>query len=204
MEPREVTSPTSPVALTLDVSKASCPSPHSLQNKLGRVMWGLVWSVAFRWSPRLCYGWRRALLRLFGAKIGRNSRISPSVQIWAPWNLMVGDEATIAHGVDCYCVDTVTIGDHATVSQDAFLCTASHDVTDPHMRLVTAPIIIDSQAWVCAGAFLGPGVTLGTGAVAGARAVVMRSVNPWDIVAGNPARVIRQRVLTLQDRPDGV
>lgn len=117
---------------------------------------------------------------------------------------MVGDEATIAHGVDCYCVDTVTIGDHATVSQDAFLCTASHDVTDPHMRLVTAPIIIDSQAWVCAGAFLGPGVTLGTGAVAGARAVVMRSVNPWDIVAGNPARVIRQRVLTLQDRPDGV
>jgi putative colanic acid biosynthesis acetyltransferase WcaF len=186
--------------MPIDVSKTSCPSPHSFSNKLGRVLWGFAWLALFRLSPRLCYAWRTLLLRAFGARIGRNARISPAVRIWAPWNLTVGDEVAIAHGVDCYCVDRITIGSHATVSQYAFLCTASHDVTDPHMRLTTAPIVITDQAWVCAGAFVGPGVTLGEGAVAGARAVVTRSVAPWDIVAGNPARVIKRRVLQGSER----
>jgi putative colanic acid biosynthesis acetyltransferase WcaF len=186
--------------MPIDVSKASCPSAHSFQNKLGRVLWGMVWLLLFRTSPRLCYAWRTMLLRTFGARIGRNARVSPAARIWAPWNLTLGDEVAIAHGVDCYCVDAITIGSHATVSQYAFLCTASHDIGDPHMRLTTAPIVIDGQAWVCAGAFIGPGVILGEGAVAGAMAVVTRSVAPWDVVAGNPARVIKRRVLHDAER----
>jgi putative colanic acid biosynthesis acetyltransferase WcaF len=183
------------MSLRVEVGKATCPSPHSLSNRIGRVIWAVVWGTVFRWSPRLLYGWRRLLLRTFGARIGRNARIAPSVRIWAPWNLSVGDEVAIAHDVDCYCVDRLTIGDHATISQYSFLCTASHDLSDPHMRLITAPVTIDSQAWVCAACFVGPGVTLGEGAVAGARAVVTRSVKPWEIVAGNPARFVKQRVL---------
>lgn len=177
------------------VSKAECPSPHSLANKLGRVAWAAVWLLLFRPSPRILFGWRRFLLRCFGAQVGRNSRISPSVRVWAPWNLAVGTEAAIAHGVDCYCVAKLSLGDHATVSQYAFLCCASHDITDPNMGLTSAPIHIGDQAWVCAGAFIGPGLEIGQGAVVGARAVVTRNVPPWVVVAGNPAKRIRDRVL---------
>ena len=179
----------------VDTSRRACPSPHSLWNKIGRVAWGATWWILFRPSPRPCHFWRRLLLRLWGARIGRGAKIDPSVRIWAPWNLDLGEEAALGHHVDCYNVARVTIGPHATVSQYAFLCTASHDVSDPHMRLIHAPIVLAGQSWVCAGAFVAPGVTIGEGAVAGARAVVVKAVEPWTIVAGNPARAIRKREL---------
>ncbi len=182
-------------ALRVSVSKSECPSPHSTSNKIGRVLWAVAWLLLFRPSPRICFAWRRLLLRAFGAQIGQNARISPSVHIWAPWNLRVGAEASISHSVDCYCVDLLEIGDHATVSQYAFLCTASHDVADPHMALTHAPTSIANQAWVCAGAFVGPGIVVGEGAVVGARSVVTRDVEPWTIVGGNPASLLRRRVL---------
>jgi len=191
LEPHERES----AAPQVSVDAASCPSPHSTRNKVGRVLWTMVWWLLFRPTPRIAFGWRRCLLRLFGAKIGRNVRISPSARIWGPWNLVVGDESSIAHDVDCYCVERITIGRHATVSQYTFLCTASHDIADPNMRLTSAPIVVGDQAWICAGAFVAPGVTIGAGAVAGARAVVTRDVPPWTVVAGNPAVYLKDRVL---------
>ncbi len=181
--------------LVVRVSKQTCPSPHSFGNKVGRVLWGVVWLFLFRPSPRVCHSWRRSLLRLFGAKIGRAVKIDPSVHIWVPWNLEMAEESTIGHHADCYNVGPIKIGRHATVSQYAFLCTATHDTTDPHMRLLTAPIILEDQSWVCAKVFVAPGVTFGIGSVAGAQSVVTRSVEPWTIVAGNPAIVIKQRNL---------
>jgi putative colanic acid biosynthesis acetyltransferase WcaF len=181
--------------IRVSVGKQDCPSPHSTANKIGRVLWAAVWLTLFRPSPRVFFGWRRIILRAFGAKIGRNARISSSVRVWAPWNLTTGDDSSVSHGVDCYCVDRITIGEHATVSQYAFLCTASHDIQDPHMRLIHAPINIGDQAWVCAGAFIAPGIQVGTGAVVGAHSVVTRNVEPWTIVAGNPARFIKRREL---------
>jgi len=193
----EIQATDTPVSAPLQVrvSKLDCPSPHRWPNKLGRVLWAIIYAMLFRTSPRMCYGWRRLLLRMFGARIGRNARIHQSVRVWAPWNLTVGDEASIAHGVDCYCVDQLRIGDHATVSQEALLCTASHDISDPCMRLITAPIVIAPQAWVCARAFVSPGVTVGEGAIAGAQSVVTRDVPEWTVVAGNPARYIKRRLL---------
>lgn len=182
-------------ALRVRVDAVNCPSPHSTRNKVGRVVWSIVWWMLFRPTPRIAFRWRRLLLRAFGATVGRNARISPSVRIWAPWNLTVGDEASIAHSVDCYCVARISIGNHATVSQYALLCTAGHDISDPQMRLMTAPIHIGDQAWICAGAYVGPGMAVGEGAVVGARAVVTKDVPPWTVVAGNPAQVIRERVL---------
>ena len=181
--------------MPIQVSKKDCPSPHSFGNKVARVAWAVVWATMFRCSPRIFFGWRRLLLRLFGASIGRNARISPSVKVWGPWNLVVGDEAAIAHSTDYYCVDRLTIGNHATVSQYSYLCTASHDPSDPNMKLTSAPIHISDQAWVCAGAFVAPGVTLAEGAVAGAMSVVTKNVDAWTIVAGNPAKFIRKREL---------
>ncbi|MEZ6131843.1 MAG: hypothetical protein R3C59_24555 [Planctomycetaceae bacterium] len=179
--------------MQIQVGRRECPSSHSLTNKVLRVLWGIVQGTVFRFSPRICFGWRRWLLRRFGARIGRNARISPSVRVWAPWNLTVGDEASIAHHVDCYCVAQITVGPHATVSQYSLLCTASHDISDPHMRLISAPVVIADQAWVCAGVFVSPGVSLHQGAVAGACSVVTKDVPAWTVVAGNPARHIRAR-----------
>jgi len=177
------------------VDISHCPSPHSLRNQLGRVAWNLVWTFLYRPTPRLLHGWRRFLLRRFGAKIGRGVHPYPAATIWAPWNLEMGDYSCLSQNVDCYCVAKIKIGAHATVSQYSFLCTASHDVENPHMPLITAPITIAHGAWIAADVFIGPGVTVGEGAVVGARATVFRAVEPWTVVGGNPARVIKQRVL---------
>jgi putative colanic acid biosynthesis acetyltransferase WcaF len=178
---------------TVDVSRYA--SPLSRWNKLGRALWGVVWLLLFRPSPRPCFAWRRWLLRCFGARMGKGANVYSSCRVWAPWNLEMGDHSCLGFDVDCYCVDRVRIGAHATVSQYSYLCTASHDIRDPHMRLVTAPIAIGNGAWVCAGAFVGPGVVLGEGAVAAARAVVVKDVEPWAVVGGNPARFLGTREL---------
>ena len=92
-----------------------------------------------------------------------------------------------------YNVDVITIKDGATISQYAYLCTASHDISDPNHHLITAPITICENAWVAADAFIGMGVTVGKGTVVGARAAVFKDVEPWTVVGGNPAKVIKKR-----------
>lgn len=168
-----------------------------LKNKLGRLLWGMVWMVLFRPSPRLLHGWRRFLLRSFGAKIGNGVRLGASLKVWAPWNLEVGDHCWLADGVDCYCVEKVVLEADVVVSQRAFLCTASHDVNDPGFSLITKPIILNSGSWVAAEAFVGPGVTVGRGGVVAARAVVVKDVKAESIVAGNPARFVKKRTLRI-------
>ena len=105
----------------------------------------------------------------------------------------MGDDSCLSHQVDCYCVDKIFLGPRVTVSQYSFLCSASHDYTLRSMPLVTAPIRIEADAWVTADVFIGPGVTVGEGAVVGARSSVFRSVKPWTVVAGNPAKDIGPR-----------
>jgi putative colanic acid biosynthesis acetyltransferase WcaF len=139
------------------------------------------------------HGWRRFLLRIFGAKLGRGTYVYPSVQVWAPWNLVMDDHSCLSHFVDCYCVDKIKIGRYATVSQYSFLCTASHDYSAVDMRLVTAPIVVSDWAWITADVFVGPGVTVGEGAVVAARSTVTKDVRPWTVVAGAPAKLINLR-----------
>ena len=177
------------------VDISHCPSPHSLRSRLARVGWNWVWTFLYRPSPRPFHGWRRFLLRCFGAKIGRGVHAYPAAKIWAPWNLEMGDYSCLSQNVDCYCVAKIKIGAHATVSQYSFLCAASHDVERPHMPLIMAPITIADGAWIAADVFIGPGVTVGEGAVVGARSSVFRSVEPWSVVVGNPARFLEPRQL---------
>lgn len=168
---------------------------HGLRNKVGRVLWAIVWATLFRPSPRPLHAWRCFLLRLFGATIGKQAHPYPKARIWAPWNLQMDAHACISDDVDCYCVARIHIGEHATVSQYSFLCSASHDYSDRTFPLVTAPITIGAGAWVAADVFVGPGVTIGEGAVVGARSSVYKDVEPWAVVAGNPARFIKRREL---------
>jgi putative colanic acid biosynthesis acetyltransferase WcaF len=132
---------------------------------------------------------------MFGAQIGTGAAIHRTASIWAPWNLAMGDNSCIGHDVDCYCVDRITVGPRAVVSQYAFLCSATHSLDHRDMHLVTAPISIEADAWVAARAFIGPGVTIAEGAVVGACAVLMKDASRYSIVAGNPAHQIGRRQL---------
>lgn len=172
----------------------------SLSNRLGRFLWRIFYLLAFRYTPTCpFFWWRRRLLQAFGAKLGRGAIVHPTVSIWAPWNLTMGERSSLAPHVDCYSVDRIVIGDDVTVSQRAFLCTASHDIESLDRRLTTAPIYVGDGAWIFAEAFVAPGVHIAVGAVVAARAVVVKDVEPWTVVGGNPARVLKRRVL----RADG-
>lgn len=167
---------------------------HPLSSKVMRAVWNMVWLFLFRPTPRgILYGWRRFLLRLFGARIGKGVNILPSCKIWQPWMLSVGNYSCLSENVDCYAVDRISIGEQVVISQGAVLCTASHDISSPIMELTHLPIVIGSQSWIAAYAFVGPGVTIGEGAVVGATASVYKDVEPWTVVGGNPAKFIKKR-----------
>jgi putative colanic acid biosynthesis acetyltransferase WcaF len=165
----------------------------TMPNKLARACWCGVYWLLFRLTPAPLHAWRAFVLRCFGARIGKRVRVYPSATIWAPWNLGMSDDSCLGPGVDCYCVDRVELQPRAIVSQRAFLCTATHDYEQPGLPLLTAPITIESDGWVTAEVYVGPGVTLHTGAVALARAVVVKDVAEWTVVAGNPAAKVRMR-----------
>ena len=139
------------------------------------------------------------MLRLFGAKIGRHVHISNTAKIWMPWKFSIGDWSAIGEEVWIYNLGSISIGKAVTISQKAHLCAGNHDYQDPSMPLLKPPITVADQAWICADAFIGPGVTVNEGAVVGARAVVVKNIDPWNVVAGNPARFIKKRNLTLPD-----
>jgi len=159
---------------------------------IGRLAWAAC-GPFFRWSPRLCWGWRRVLLRLFGAKVGAQVHIHPSARIFLPWNLEIGDWSSVGFDALLYNLGPLKIGERVTISQRAHLCGGSHDFRDGQMTLLRLPITIEHEAWICADAFIGPGVSVGPRAVVGARAVVIKDVSGNSVVAGNPARVVGSR-----------
>jgi putative colanic acid biosynthesis acetyltransferase WcaF len=182
--------------LRVDLSRWG--SPHSFRNKIARTVWGTVWLLLFRTSPRVCYTWRSVLLRLFGAEIGKGVRVSPSTKIGMPWRLKIGDWCAIGPGVDCDNDGGVTIGDHTIISQYSYLCSATRDYTRTNLPHTPSPIHVGDQVWICADVFVGPGVTIGQGAVVGARSSVFKNVPPWSIVVGSPARFLKKRELSAQ------
>lgn len=168
------------------------PAP-TLLDRLRRLAFAATWLLLCRFSPVPLHGWRRVILRLFGAAIGAGVHVYPSAVIWAPWNLEIRRGGCLGPGVVCYNVAQITLDEDALVSQRAHLCTASHDFNSTAFELVAAPILIGFRAWVCTEAYVGPGVSIGRGAVVGARCVVVKSVAELDIVVGNPAKVVGSR-----------
>lgn len=166
----------------------------SHRNKAVRALWQVLRVLLFVPFPGPLFKcWRIFLLRLFGARIGTGCRVDASCKVWWPGNLHMGNYACLADAVDCYNVAKVTIGDYAAVSQRAFLCSASHDTASLTRALTYAPITLEAHTWVCAEAFVGPGVTLHEGAVLGARGLATRDLDRWTVYAGNPARALKTR-----------
>jgi putative colanic acid biosynthesis acetyltransferase WcaF len=181
--------------MNLDISSNRSAQKYTAAEQFRRALW-IFGQLLFRFSPRPCFGWRRFVLRRFGASVGRQVNTYPSTRIYFPWNLTVGDWSAIGEEVFIYNLGPVTLGEKVTLSHRAHLCAGTHDHTQPDLPLLKPPIEIKAQAWICADAFVGPGVTVGEGAVVGARAVVMKNVEPWTVVAGNPARIVKQRQLS--------
>jgi putative colanic acid biosynthesis acetyltransferase WcaF len=176
----------------LDITANRKTAKYSRFDIFRRVLWSMVGPL-FRYSPRICFGWRRFLLRLFGAKVGDRTNIYNTANIYMPWNLAIDSHSSIGEWALIYNLGKITIGSRATISQRAHLCAGTHDYSRADLPLLKPPIVISDQVWVCADAFVGPGVTIGEGAVVGARAVIMKDVDPWAVVAGNPVRFIKQR-----------
>ena len=168
--------------------------------KYGRVemLRRVAWNVAllfFRLSPRPFFGFRRWLLRLFGAKVGEQVNVYASATVYMPWNLEIGDWSSVGEHVFIYNLGKVEVGKRVTISLRSHLCAGDHDYRRTDMPLLKPPITVEDDAWICADAFVGPGVRIGEGAVVGARAVATKNIDPWSIVAGNPARLVKKREL---------
>jgi putative colanic acid biosynthesis acetyltransferase WcaF len=166
---------------------------YGTRHQVLRILWSLA-QPAFRFSPRPFFAWRRMLLRVFGAQVGRSVNVYPSTVITMPWNVTIGDSSAVGEEALVYSLGPVSIGSRVTISQRAHICAGTHDHTRRSMPLLKTPIRIGDDAWICADAFVGPGVIVETGAVVGARAVAVRCVEAWTIVVGNPARPVGPRL----------
>ena len=179
--------------LPLADSNSRSGSCFSLESKILRFFWLFVYIVVFRPSPRFCHAWRRFILRLFGATITGPARIYPKAKIWIPSNLLIHGRSSIADDVYIYNIATVTLGNNVVVSQGSVLCTGTHDYNSKNFSLLAYPIAVEDEAWIAFNCFVHPGVVVGQGAVVGACSVVVKSLPPWSVCAGNPAIRIKNR-----------
>lgn len=169
---------------------------YTLGSRVRRLAWNICYAVLFRpFGLPIFKKWRSFLLRCWGAKIGKGSIVHASALIWAPWNLEIGILTCIGPHTNIYNPGKIILGNKVVISQYSYLCTATHDYESEANTLCWKTIEVGNYAWVAADTFVGPGVTVGDGAVVGARAVVFKDVEPWTVVGGNPAKFIKKRVV---------
>ncbi len=171
-------------------------SPWSTADKIKRVLWMYLGKTLFRASFHNMYAYRRLVLRLFGADIAPGARVRPTAHIEIPWHLKLGRDCVIGDHAILYSLGVITVGERTIVSQYAHLCAGTHDFTDAAFPLVREPITLGDDAWIAADAFVGPGVTVGDRAVLGARSCAYRDIPAGKVCVGNPAKVLKDRVIT--------
>jgi putative colanic acid biosynthesis acetyltransferase WcaF len=165
----------------------------TLKDRLRRLAWNICRALLYRLSPRPLHSWRSFLLRAFGATMGPNCHFYPGSKVWAPWNLACADQVTAADGVEIYNPAPIHMGSHSILSQDAFVCGATHDYDDPAFPLIAYAMRIEAYAWVCARASVAPGVNLEEGSVLGLGSVATRNLEAWTVYAGTPAVKVKDR-----------
>jgi len=175
-------------------------------NRLRRSMWNICWILLYRFSPRLLHAWRALLLRAFGATLGPHCHFYPKSKVWAPWNLVCADHVCAGDDAEIYNPVPIHLDSHVILSQQSYLCGATHDYNDPAFPLIAYPMRLEAYSWVCARASVAPGVNLGEGAVLGLGAVATRDLEPWGVYSGVPAVRIKDRArihtsCNLSDEP---
>ena len=174
---------------TQDLGRFVQPAGFRGRSRVIVQLWWIVQSTLFRGSPQFMYGWRRFLLRVFGAKIGNGVLIRGTVRITFPWKLSIGDHSWVGDFAELYNLGEIDIGCNSVVSQYVYLCTGSHNFHSPTFDIYQQGIRVEDEAWVAAGTFVHPGVTIGRGSVVGARSVVSKDTEPFMVYAGSPASV---------------
>lgn len=165
----------------------------SAGTRIKRTLWNICWAVLYRISPRPFHAWRSFLLRCFGANMGANCHFYPKSKVWAPWNLICADQVTAGDGAEIYNPAPVKFGSHVILSQEAYICGATHDYDDPAFPLLGYAMNIGAYAWICARASVAPGVNVEEGAVLGLGSVASKDLEAWTIYAGVPAVRIKAR-----------
>lgn len=166
----------------------------TLKNQLARLIWQITYLLLYRTSPRPMHAWRSMLLRLFGAKMGPGCHFYPTGKVWAPWNLVCEDYCTLAGGAEIYNPSPVFLGSHCILSQQAYVCGATHDYNHPEFPMISYRMSLGAYSWICARASVSPGVNVGSGAVLGLGSVATRDLEPWTVYSGVPAVKVRMRV----------
>jgi acetyltransferase-like isoleucine patch superfamily enzyme/glycosyltransferase involved in cell wall biosynthesis len=193
MEPTIAIAP--PKRLLAPQKNSKGQRPWSAMDNIKRTLWMAVRAILFRTSFHNWYGWRRLLLRMFGAKLGRNVRVRPTTRIEIPWNIDLADDVIVGDYAILYSLGVITVGRGTVISQYSHLCAGTHDYTSRKFPLMKLPITVGQEVWIAADAFIGPGVTIGDRAVVAARATVVRDVPADQVVAGSSAKVIKSREL---------
>ena len=165
----------------------------SVGNRVRRLIWNTVWLLFYRTSPRPFHAWRSLLLRAFGATMGPNCHFYPASKVHSPWNLVCADQVTAGDGVEIYNPAPIRLGSHAILSQESYLCGATHDFDDPAFPLLAYRMEVGAYAWICARASVGPGVNVAEGAVLGLGSVATRDLEAWKVYAGVPAVLVKER-----------
>ncbi len=176
-----------------DLSRFRVPAKFRGRSDFVVQLWWLVQWFLFRPSPQIMFGWRRFLLRLFGARIGKNVLVRSTAWITYPWKLTIGDYSWVGEDAVLYSLGEIRIGAHSVISQRCYLCAAAHDYTRITFDIFANPITIGDQVWIATDVFVGPGVKIGSGSVVGARSSVYKNLPPGMICYGNPAIPVRPR-----------
>ena len=177
-----------------ELNKFKLPKNFRGRNAFVVQLWWLVQSLIFKNSPQLLYGFRRAILRIFGAKIGKKVIIRPSVRITYPWKVSIGDYSWIGDDVVLYSLGEIEIGKNVVISQKSYLCAASHDYLKQDFPIFKKKISIEDQCWLATDVFIAPGITIGKGTVVGSRSSVYKDLPANKVCIGNPAKIIRERL----------
>ncbi len=177
-----------------NLDKYQTPKDFRGKSKIIVQLWWIVQAIFFRCSPQFLYGWRRFLLRCFGATIGKKVILRPSAKITYPWKLTIGDYSWIGDDVVLYTLGEIEIGAHAVISQKGYICTGTHDYTSLDFKIYAQKITIGEKCWLATDVYVAPGVSIGEGTVVGARSSVFKDLPKGKICIGNPAKPIRDRV----------
>lgn len=176
-----------------DLSRFTMPRGFRGRSAFTVQIWWIVQDTLFRLSPQALYGWRNFLLRLFGAKLGRAVQIRSTTRVTYPWKLTIGDYVWVGDGCVFYNLGPIELGSHVAIAHDVYFCTGLHDYSRTDFPIGQKPIHIEDEVWIPNDVFVGPGVTIGKGAIVGARSTVLKDLPGGMICLGNPAKPVRPR-----------
>jgi putative colanic acid biosynthesis acetyltransferase WcaF len=175
-------------------------SPWPFRERFALLLWTIVWPLFCGWTPKPFNGWRLMWLRAFGCKIDGKPFVHQRARIQVPWHITLHDRSCVGDRANLYSLAEIELGSRCVIAQEAYLCTGTHDLSDPKHPLLTGKISVGDEVFVGARAFVMPGVRIGKGAVVGACSVVTRDLPPWTVSFGNPCRVKKNRKELLADQ----